>query len=822
PNGRPVPAGLAQAEAALDEHARAWRAVGEALQHRQALAAWPFDAQQEALAVWERELERLGELVTYNQLAARLVEEGLAPLVELGDTRLAEALQHAWFEAILERALVERPELATFSGAAQEIDIHRFRDLDVAIAAYNRATLALAHWDGLPRMRADGGGGGQLALVQREMEKRARWLPIRQLLARAGNAVLHIKPVFMMSPLSIATFLAPEGPSFDLVVFDEASQVKPVDAFGAILRGKQVVVVGDKRQMPPTSFFDTQIQGDDDASETQDFESVLGLMEAQGAPQHMLRWHYRSRHESLIAISNQAFYDGRLVVFPSPDAGREEAGLRLHYLPDAIYERGGSRTNPSEARAVAAAVMAHARTRPGLSLGVAAFSVAQMEAIEAEVEQARRDDPACESYFAAHPHEPFFVKNLETVQGDERDVMMLSTAYGRDADGKLTMNFGPLNLDGGQRRLNVLITRARLRCEVFTSLKAEELPAEAPEGVAALKLFLAYAAADHASVRPAAPVGPAGLEEAIAAEVAALGYLADRHVGASNFFLDLAVRDPERPERYLLAIACDGPNHASARAARDRDRLRAQVLEGLGWQLHRIWALDWLNRPDAERKRLAAALEAARAHVPAPPDPEPLPLEAVARTEEEAPTRSRPTAYVFAEPEMPAPAATLPAVPTNHLARLVADVVAVESPVHMGEVVRRLATAAGSKRPGAKLVAALEGAIAHAAKTNMVRQAGDFLWHPDMEVAPVRDRGAIPAAQRKLELIAPEERQRAVEKAVADACGLARGDVALAAGKLLGYNRPNEEIRAGLESSVEAAIAAGRLVPQGDQVILAD
>jgi hypothetical protein len=193
----------------------------------------------------------------------------------------------------------------------------------------------------------------------------------------------------------------------------------------------------------------------------------------------------------------------------------------------------------------------------------------------------------------------------------------------------------------------------------------------------------------------------------------------------------------------------------------------------------------------------------------------------IERTEAEAPARSRPTAYVFADPTVP-PAAEVPALPTNHLARLVGEVVEVESPVHTSEVVRRLANAAGSKRPGAKLVAALEGAIAHAVKAGMVRQDGDFLWHPAMEVAPVRDRGAIPAAQRKLELIAPQERQRAVEKAVADACGLARGDVALAAGKLLGYNRPNEEVRSGLEAAVAAALAAGRLVAQGDQVILAD
>ena len=309
-----------------------------------------------------------------------------------------------------------------------------------------------------------------------------------------------------MSPLSVASYLAPGSSAFDLVIFDEASQVRPVDALGPLLRGRQAVVVGDSRQLPPTSFFDRLTGGeteldDDESAPAGDVESVLGLFAAMGAPERMLRWHYRSRHESLIAVSNREFYDGRLIVFPSPDAARRERGLVLRHLPGAVYDRGGTRTNPAEAEAVAQAVLAHARAqlaRPHearLTLGVAAFSMAQRQAIQDELERLRRDDPASEPFFAPGGPEPFFVKNLETVQGDERDVIFISVGYGRTADATLAMNFGPLNGDGGERRLNVLITRARLRCEVFSSLTADDIDLDRTRarGVRALKSFLAYA-----------------------------------------------------------------------------------------------------------------------------------------------------------------------------------------------------------------------------------------------------------------------------------------------------------------------------------------
>jgi superfamily I DNA and/or RNA helicase len=343
--------------------------------------------------------------------------------------------------------------------------------------------------------------------------KKTRHLPIRRLMEAAGAAVQAAKPVFLMSPLSVAAYLPPGGPTFDLVVFDEASQVRPVDALGSVLRGRQLVVVGDEKQLPPTSFFDTMVttegvtEGEEDGpgtNITQDMQSILGLCAAQGMLSRMLRWHYRSRHDSLIALSNREFYESALVVFPSPSRNQDGEGLSLSYLPETVYDRGATRTNPLEADAVAEAVLDHARTRPTLTLGVVAFSQAQKIAIEMRIEGLARKHADFDAWVRANKEEPFFVKNLENVQGDERDVMFISVGYGKDAKGAVSMNLGPLNQAGGERRLNVLITRARRRCVVFTNLTADDLDLRRAggAGIRAFKSFLAFAKAGKLDAPP--------------------------------------------------------------------------------------------------------------------------------------------------------------------------------------------------------------------------------------------------------------------------------------------------------------------------------
>ena len=722
--------------------------------------------------------------------------------------------------------MLENPEVAGFDGAAHEQLVERFGRMDALALEHNCARVAHAHYERLPQ----GGGGGQIGILRREFEKRRRHKPIRTLMTEAGRAIQAIKPVFMMSPMSVAAYLPPGRISFDLVVFDEASQVKPVDALGSLARASQAVVVGDDKQLPPTSFFDTATQGvddDDDDNVTGDLESVLGLMRAQGCSTRMLRWHYRSRHESLIALSNREFYDDGLMVFPSPDSERIAFGLRFHHLPNAVYERGTSRRNPIEAEAVAEFVMRHARETPHLTLGVATFSTAQREAIMDHLELKRRQDDSCETFFAAHTEEPFFVKNLENVQGDERDVILISVGYGRDRDGRVTMNFGPLNREGGERRLNVIITRARIRCHVFSNLTSDDISAGASaRGVQCLRSFLAYAQTGDLSGLPTPQSNfevDSPFQRAVESRLRGLGYEIQSEVGVKGFFIDIAVVDPERRGRYLIGVECDGATYHSSLAARDRDRIRASVLRGLGWKLHRIWSTDWFANPDRELRRTVEAIEKARAESTAPsedkapPEPTPTrqPREAIERSERDDGVDKDGAdgiiLYQMADLGVKRSVGDIQDLTRSELAGRIAELTRAESPIHVDETTRRVREAYGFGRAGRRIREAVNAAIGYAASQKRIRKFGDFLWSPDMSIPPIRDRSSHPS-MRKIELVCDEEIAEAAKLVVERGYGMRRDDVPAETARALGFGRLTRGVRARIAGVVGSLIENGDLV----------
>ncbi len=785
------------------------------------LDAQPLAALEDLADGWADAAPRLQEVVTFRLLADAFLDDDLALVADWASTwpeagaHLVDAFDSVWYTTILDEATRARPALSGFNGALHTEAARRFVDTDLIALLYTRARLALEHWQRLPRY--GGASAGQLGTLLREFGKKRRHLPIRRLMTEAGRAVQAIKPVFMMSPMSVAAYLPPGTVEFDLVVFDEASQVKPVDAFGPLLRGRQAVVVGDSKQLPPTSFFDTVMGDEDEApeSDTADVESVLELFASRGASERMLRWHYRSRHESLIAVSNREFYDGRLVTFPSPDAASGEVGLTLHHLPEARYDRGGRRTNRDEAIAVAGAVARHAAETPEQSLMVATFSGAQQQEIRDQVELLSASDPVLNAFVNdAERLERFDVKNLENVQGDERDVVLISVGYGRDASGALAMNFGPLNRDGGERRLNVLISRARRRCAVFTSLRAEDLDLgrTASRGVAAFKRFLHFAATGQ--MEAAAPAGTATespFEEAVARALRDLGYTVEPQVGAGTFRIDLAIVDPEQPGRYVLGIACDGATYHSALTARDRDRIRQSVLEGLGWQIHRIWSTDWFRAPAEELRRAVAAIERARSGSPvrlldalAPT----LDLKRVGEADVDA-------APALAEPYLLGVArrhgGTLHEIPAGTLAADVAAVVRAESPVHRDEVARRILDANGVGRLGSRIRMALEAAIVLAVTRGQVEALGDFLHAPGQQAAdvPVRDRSALPAAARSVDRVAPVEVRAAIAETLRTSFGIAAADLPPEVCRLLGFGQTSAAMRTAVEDALADMQTAG-------------
>ena len=750
-----------QCEAALEALSSALCLVAERLEARPerysagiSLGDRPFSDLDAWLDRASEDLDSLDDVIRFNTHEAHLNAHQLGPVAEIASqwsqagAHLTRLVEYAWLSSLIAPVLREEPLLAQFDRDTHQGLIDRFRRLDFGLFQHNRELVALSHWRRLPRES----GGGQLGVLRREFEKRRRHLPLRKLMAQAGSAVQQIKPVFMMSPLSIAKFIPPDSVRFDLVIFDEASQVRPVDALGAIIRAEQAVVVGDSKQLPPTRFFDRLGEddpGDAESTTAADLESILGMFRAAGAPERMLRWHYRSHHESLIAVSNHEFYDNRLVLFPSPDAERTQTGLHFRLHPSTCYERGErKRYNAGEARAVADAVMEHARTTPNLTLGVAAFGMSQARRIEDEVEIRRRMDSSTESFFADHPQEPFFVKNLENVQGDERDVVFISVGYGRIEGGYMPMTFGPLNQDGGERRLNVLITRARRRLEVHANFTADDLDTERTDarGIEVLKTFLRYAETGILDV-PKASGEEAGspFEEAVAESLSKLGHTVRHQIGSAGFFVDLGVVDPLRPGRYLLGIECDGATYHSARSARDRDRLRQDVLEARSWTIHRIWSTDWFRNPRRELERVDGAIkraaQAQTAVVPPKAPPEP-PLER-ADVGEATPLQgnrgSQP--YRVASLNVQMHLLGLDNVDDGTVIRWILEVVRVESPVHVEETAFRIANAVGHQRTGKRIRARVRRTAQRLSKGGRLRMAGGFLWrvdHAEMEFPHTR------------------------------------------------------------------------------------
>jgi very-short-patch-repair endonuclease/polyhydroxyalkanoate synthesis regulator phasin len=800
----------------------------------------PFEEQSGALAAWLEGLGSLDDVAAFNELRSRLeadrlsVVAGQAASWKAAGADLVDAFELSWFTALLDRALSKRPALSGFVRETHESTVASFAAADIALLRANRTRLALEHLDRLPSYQS---ASGTLGLLRKEIAKKSRRLPLRKLLAQTGTAIQAIKPVFMMSPLSIATFLQQGGLDFDLVVFDEASQVRPVDAFGAILRGRQTVVVGDEKQLPPTTFFDAMTSegasGDEDEEEPMSagIQSVLELFLAKEAPKEPLLWHYRSRHHSLIALSNAEFYSNELMVFPHAEQQSEDLGLVYHCLPETVYGRGRTQRNPEEARAVAEAVLDHARENPDLTLGVSAFSSSQMQAILDELETMRRLQPEYEGFFTAHPEEPFFVKNLENVQGDERDVIFISVGYGRDAGGTVSMNFGPLNQQGGERRLNVLITRARRRCEVFTNLRADDIDLSRTKarGVEALKHFLRYAETqtlDEAVTGPPPTESP--FEAAVRDILEDAGHQVDTQVGVAKYRVDLAVVDERDPGRYVLGIECDGKTYHHARSARDRDRLRQTVLEQMGWRLYRIWSTDWFKHPEREAKRLLEAVEAAR-HVAGDESEPERGVDELGQDEAQGPAQEAAQAFksTVGAPRYNRAKVTIGAQwhgrlrdkPIAQLVHLVEEIVRIEQPVHFDAVVRRLAEAS-DQAAGARVKERIRAACDAVVRSASIKRKGEFMWRPDLLTAPVRDRSKLPAPERSWAYVAPMELTSAIQQAALASFGLEIDEAPRAVARLLGLGRTPADVQSTIRKLIDSMVADGSLILQ-DTCILA-
>ena len=523
--------------------------------------------------------------------------------------------EYLWYQKIVLKHISEDRVLKYFNTESHEQIRKIFQDTDRNIILLNRKEIAAKLGRNQPPKGVSSGlrsNWTESSLIQNEVSKTTRHIPIRQLIKKAGHSIKALKPCFMMSPQSVAQFIPPGSITFDVIIMDEASQLRPEDALGAIARGQQLVVVGDSEQLPPTSFFGSDNDDDDLEEEKLDyFESILEQASGAFRPNRSLKWHYRSQHESLIAYSNSEFYQSELILFPTPNAEHPDFGIKLRKTYNAIYE--GSGINTIEAREVVAAVKAHAFHKPSESLGVVTLNKAQRDLIEDLLLEESKNEPILAAFIneEGSRSNKFFVKNLENVQGDERDVIFISVTYGKDSNGNFYQRFGPINQKNGYRRLNVLFSRAKKRMEVFCSFSADNIAVTSAKGAKSLKGFLEYAETGRLPV----PSGPTGrqmdskFELSVANAIQKMGYKVEPQFGVAGYFIDLAIESPGKPGHFMLAVECDGATYHSSKSARDRDRLRQQNLENLGWKVHRIWSTDWFRNEKRETLKLREILQ---------------------------------------------------------------------------------------------------------------------------------------------------------------------------------------------------------------------
>ncbi len=642
--------------AALREYAQkleAWRAhAAEALQkfvglfskqRQEAFLNSPLEELRADVRICGEQFSALENLIDYETVTREMEDAGLAgflrqaELLELPHEKIIPAFEKCFYRSWLDAVVPRFKSIATFRKKRQEECIEEFRDLDKLGIEISKSKLRARLISQIPNVE-NGVGGSEAAVLRREIAKKRKLMPLRQLIAKISNLLPALKPCILMSPLSVSTYFGDSDYRFDTVIFDEASQVRTEDAIGCIFRGDQVIIAGDSKQLPPTDFFhsaasDTEDYEEDENGEPLDAGAYESLLEeASVLPTQTLLWHYRSKHEDLISFSNLKIYDGRLITFPSPIERNENLGVSYVYVKGGTYARGRSRGNRREAEVIADLVYEHFRVHPERSIGIIAFGEAQQAMIENVLTERRRDHLEYEAFFSTEREEPLFIRNLETVQGDERDTIIFCIGYARDESGKFLMNFGPLSQVGGERRLNVAVTRARYQLKLVGSIMPTDIDVDriSSEGPKLLRTYMDFAIRGSSVLLPETEqqgeASDSPFEEAVCEFITANGYHVKRAVGCSDYRIDMAVRHPKDPDRFALGILCDGASYHASRTARERDRLRQTILESMGWKFYRIWSTDWIKDPCEEGRKLLSAIETAiedySENVPIAPEPE--------------------------------------------------------------------------------------------------------------------------------------------------------------------------------------------------------
>ncbi|RNC29234.1 MAG: ATP-dependent RecD-like DNA helicase [Candidatus Dichloromethanomonas elyunquensis] len=786
-------------------------------------------------------LSLLEEWIDFRNARTNCQNDGLADYItKIEELHIDAALiipmfKKRFYRLWLDAILPQYPAVLNFRRRVQENIIDEFSRLDKLQFEIAKARIKKKLIDSLPSFERFTSGVDELSILKRELGKQRRIMPIRKLFRAIPNLLLTLKPCLMMSPLSVSLFLEAESYDFDTIIFDEASQVCTENAIGAISRGKQVVIAGDSKQLPPTNFFmsstsDADFDSDTDDDEYDDTNAYESILDEAGLlPERTLLWHYRSRHEHLIAFSNAKIYKNNLITFPANIDKVPHNGVEYIYVSNGYYDRGGKKGNMIEAKRIGELVFDHFRKFPNRSLGVIAFGEVQQQAIDTVIRQKRKENQQYESFFNEDNDEAFFIKNLENVQGDERDTIIFSIGYAKDATGKFAMNFGPLTKDGGERRLNVAITRAKHNVKLVGSILPTDIEVEriTREGPKLLRSYIDFAM-NGPSVLLREITESDVIEHDSPFEAAVYNYL-DRkgyklatQVGCSGYRIDMAVKHPTIRGQYVVGIECDGAAYHSARTARERDRLRQAVLEDMGWKIHRVWSTDWIKDPVTEGQKLIDAIESAINNYAEVNEPDPqMPLtqvesEFLSINEKEGTTPRSDNIvnpYGF-ENQVSTDFSSLPRNASGYLSMgdCIKAVVDNEYPIHYELLCKNLAPLLGNEKATVKVRREVDYALK---SLKSVVRKGDFFY-------PSGYTKVIPKATgntRPINYINTDELAEAMLVIVSNTYGILKDSLLQSTAREYGFGRTGEKIQITLQKAYAFLLKSGRVKETDGKVV---
>lgn len=793
---------------------------------------------ENTLKVSERLLENMDLLrdwCNWNIVKRQASDKGLkefADYIAHNDiTKITDTFEKAIYKSIIDYTINTQPLLASFNGKIFEEKIRKFKELTTQFERVTREELFTKLASNIPSFVKEASQSSEVGILQRSIRNNGRGMSIRKLFDTIPTLLFRINPCMLMSPMSVAQYIDADKLQFDLVIFDEASQMPTCEAVGAIARGKSLIVVGDPKQMPPTNFFSSNTI-DEDNLDKEDLESILDDCLALSMPSKHLLWHYRSKHESLIAFSNSQYYDNKLLTFPSPD----DIKSKVTYQPiPGFYDKGKSRQNKAEADAVVKEILTRLANKElsKKSIGVVTFSSVQQTLIEDLLNEAFVNNPELE-LIALETAEPLFIKNLENVQGDERDVILFSVGYGPDKEGKVSLNFGPLNRDGGWRRLNVAVSRARYEMKVFSTLRSDQidLGRTSSEGVAGLKAFLEYAekgknaiAISSNALQPKSK----SLVDIIANKIKESGYDVHTNIGCSGYRIDIGVVNPDKKSEYVLGILCDGANYKAAKTVKDREVIQQDVLHLLGWNIHRVWTMDWLENEGRVMNDIIAAIK----NYPSPQKPEPKKLSNLSDTTESVIVKS-------SEPEKQKVVTKCYKINYNHtqivysniladeftfpqwedlIMKQIADVINNEAPISRDQLCKRVLSMWGISRIGNRIDAHFSRLFSRMNLNYTLTGKDFFFWRSNQDAEQYLNYRVYMTTASD---ISPEEVSVAVKEILEEQISLLQSDLVRETAKIFGFARIGNIVESSMQRGIQKAIDRGFAKAENGRIIFVE